>query len=289
MTKDMIDKEALTTLIAEHLEGTYHCNRVWDAWNVGTMSEEDFEPVGESDTPGEIADAIIAKLDAGRAARAQTPAAVEPVAWLHTNRLGGVQVFTTEPPPGLKERCQPLFTTTKAEPAPDAQTIEDAQLWRDHVGKLDALVTYCPTCCGGFTAKADMSRDEVIFDCGKTAGRVLATKASPADALDALSQAARDVVAERQRQISVKGWTSENDDEHVNDEIAALTCFYAMPEGVREWSAAETGYGDTWGDAIVPLGWDVDTGDRRRELVKSAALSLAEIERLDRTQKGGAA
>lgn len=74
------DREALADLIAEHLRGTYHCTRVWNAWNVGTMSQEDFEPIDESDTPGEIADAIIAKLDADRAARAQAPAAVEPVA-----------------------------------------------------------------------------------------------------------------------------------------------------------------------------------------------------------------
>ena len=69
-----LDREALVDLIAEHLRGTYHCNRVWEAWNIGTMSQEDFEPVDESDTPGEIADAIIAKLDADRAAQAQAPA-----------------------------------------------------------------------------------------------------------------------------------------------------------------------------------------------------------------------
>lgn len=74
------DREALTDLIAEQLRGTYHCNRVWEAWFVGTMSQRDFEPVYDSDTPGEIADAIIAKLDADRAARAQASAEVEPVA-----------------------------------------------------------------------------------------------------------------------------------------------------------------------------------------------------------------
>ncbi|MDR2331896.1 MAG: hypothetical protein LBE61_00270 [Burkholderiaceae bacterium] len=68
-----LDREALTDLIANQLRGTYHCNRVWEAWHVGTMRKEDFAPVDESDTPGEIADAIIAKLDADRAARAQAP------------------------------------------------------------------------------------------------------------------------------------------------------------------------------------------------------------------------
>ena len=53
----------------------------------------------------------------------------------------------------------------------DAATIKFAHLWRDHIGKLDALVTYCPTCCQGFAAKHEMSRDEVILTCGKAAGR----------------------------------------------------------------------------------------------------------------------
>lgn len=60
-----LDKEELAQLIASMLYGTYHCTRVWEAWNVGTMSRDDFEPVDESETPTEIADAII---DAIRAA-----------------------------------------------------------------------------------------------------------------------------------------------------------------------------------------------------------------------------
>jgi len=57
--------------------------------------------------------------------------------------------------------------------APQAKLadVQDAKHWRDHIGKLDALVTYCPTCCQGFIAKPEMNRDEVIFECGKTAGR----------------------------------------------------------------------------------------------------------------------
>lgn len=56
--------EALTELIAGLLGGTYHCTRVWEAWNVGTMSEDDFGPVDESDTPREIAEAVLALLAA---------------------------------------------------------------------------------------------------------------------------------------------------------------------------------------------------------------------------------
>lgn len=101
-----------------------------------------------------------------------------------------------------------------------------------------------------------------------------------------LSEAACDVIAERHRQVSSEGWTPEHDDEHVNDEIAAMAAFYAMPPGARDWPASETGYGDTLGEAIKPDGWDDKAGDRRRELVKAGALIIAEIERLDRAARG---
>lgn len=91
-----------------------------------------------------------------------------------------------------------------------------------------------------------------------------------------------DIIAERQRQVTTKGWTPEHDDEHVNDEIAAFAALYAMPEACRDWDASETGYGDTFGQAICPLDWVPKFGDRRRELVKAGALIVAEIERLDR-------
>lgn len=58
--QEPLSKEALTDIIAAGLGLTYHCTRVWSAWQVGTMSEHDFEPVDGSDTPAEIADAIIA-------------------------------------------------------------------------------------------------------------------------------------------------------------------------------------------------------------------------------------
>jgi hypothetical protein len=96
------------------------------------------------------------------------------------------------------------------------------------------------------------------------------------------SAAASDVLAERQRQIGAEGYAPEHDDEHVNGEIAAMAAFYAMPDGARDWPATETGYGETFGEAIKPDCWDAKTGDRRRELVKAGALILAEIERLDR-------
>ncbi|WP_143182249.1 ead/Ea22-like family protein [Serratia fonticola] len=97
-----------------------------------------------------------------------------------------------------------------------------------------------------------------------------------------LQPALADVMEERERQISAKGYHLDHDDTHVNDEIAALAAWYVMPPGAREWNTTSTGYGDTLGEAILP-GWNQPSGkDRRRELVIGAALIIAEIERLDR-------
>ncbi|HBN8069692.1 TPA: hypothetical protein L3749_001704 [Pseudomonas aeruginosa] len=100
-------------------------------------------------------------------------------------------------------------------------------------------------------------------------------------------QAWLDVQAERRRQVEAEGWTPEHDDEHACDEIAAFACFYAMPPAARDWDTSSTGYGDTLGEAILPEGWEPKTGDRRREMVKACALTLAEIERLDRAAAAG--
>ena len=51
-----------------------------------------------------------AEVEALRAAQGEQ----KPAAWLHKNRLGGVQAFTTEPPPGLKAQCQPLYASPVA-------------------------------------------------------------------------------------------------------------------------------------------------------------------------------
>ncbi|HDR9011045.1 TPA: ead/Ea22-like family protein [Burkholderia vietnamiensis] len=109
--------------------------------------------------------------------------------------------------------------------------------------------------------------------------RTASTIAGPCD----LPPAAIDVLMERRRQIAEKGWTADRDDGYVCGEIAALAAHYAMPPSVRDWPAADTGYGATFGQAILPEGWSAKIGDdRRRELVKAGALILAEIERIDR-------
>lgn len=97
-----------------------------------------------------------------------------------------------------------------------------------------------------------------------------------------MGQAVIDVLGERHRQIEEEGYTPDHDDEHACGEIAGLACFYAMPPAARDWVATSTGYGATLASAVLPEGWTAKTGERRDELVKAAALTIAEIERLDR-------
>lgn len=112
--------------------------------------------------------------------------------------------------------------------------------------------------------------------------------AGPEGCSISLTPAARDVLLERIRQVEEEGYDAQHDDEHVNDEIAAMAALFIMPEGARDWDATSTGYGDTLAQAMVPAQWYMPTfGDRRRDLVKGGALIQAEIERMDRAKAAG--
>ena len=84
-----------------------------------------------------------------------------------------------------------------------------------------------------------------------------------------------DVVAERQRQKTIEGWTPEHDDEHCNGELAMAAVCY-----INETGTVNRNGGKPWGWPWDASWWKPKT--RRRNLVKAGALILAEIERLDR-------
>lgn len=82
-------------------------------------------------------------------------------------------------------------------------------------------------------------------------------------------KAADDVLAERHRQIVSEGWTPDHDDGYKFGELAAAASCYAIGElRLGNWP--------------FELDWWKPSDDRRRDLVKAAALLLAEIERIDR-------
>ncbi|WP_202863795.1 DUF3850 domain-containing protein [Burkholderia gladioli] len=106
------------------------------------------------------------------------------------------------------------------------------------------------------------------------ANRLLAPAEAMASADAAvLTAAARDVLAERARQISVEGWTPEHDDQYVHQELErAAICYIVI--GPNRMSP------DDW--PFHPKYWK--PAEPRRELVKAAALLIAAIERLDRAE-----
>ena len=82
-----------------------------------------------------------------------------------------------------------------------------------------------------------------------------------------------EVAAERRRQTEAEGWTPEHDDEHSRGELARAAVCYADPfNEERENPPPKWPWEAKW--------WKPK--DRRRDLVRAAALIVAEIDRLDR-------
>lgn len=100
-----------------------------------------------------------------------------------------------------------------------------------------------------------------------------------------MNKAIQDVIAERQRQQAVEGWTPEHDDEHRSNELVSAAVEYASHVVGRSWvfesrpdiyAGEECSNDWPWDEA----GWK--TKSPRQDLVRAAALLIAEIERLDR-------
>lgn len=103
-----------------------------------------------------------------------------------------------------------------------------------------------------------------------------------------MSKAIEDVIAERRRQIEGEGWTLKHDDAHADFSLAKAACIYGVGATLGEPSRAVM---DEFGASGTP-GWMKDLwpfdikwwkpSTRRRDLIKAAALIIAEIERIDR-------
>lgn len=95
-----------------------------------------------------------------------------------------------------------------------------------------------------------------------------------------MSRAVKAVIAERRRQIEQEGWTPEHDDEHTDRSLAKAGALYAdvYAEGYK---AGDDELDDPPCDWPWADEWWKPKGPRR-DLVRAAALIIAEIERLDR-------
>lgn len=110
------------------------------------------------------------------------------------------------------------------------------------------------------------------------------------------TQAAIDVLSERQRQIDEEGWTPEHDDQHRRGELVAAALAYGTRATV--WLRLQTQGKDEGeialmaGRASLPATWPWEPKwwkphGLRRCLVIAAALIIAQIEALDRREAGG--
>jgi hypothetical protein len=104
-----------------------------------------------------------------------------------------------------------------------------------------------------------------------------------------MSKAAADVLAERRRQIEKEGWTPEHDDQHEDGDLAGAAAAYAYAGAIHERRYIKELHGPFTAQMILgglwPASWDWQwwkPKSRRRDLVRAAALIIAEIERLDR-------
>lgn len=89
------------------------------------------------------------------------------------------------------------------------------------------------------------------------------------------------VVIERIRQMHEEGWSPEHDDKHTNDELVRAAICYAASKGPHEMAEEDASFLLIW---PWDLHWWKPT-TRKRNLVKAAALILAEIERLERLEE----
>lgn len=98
-----------------------------------------------------------------------------------------------------------------------------------------------------------------------------------------------EIAAERCRQINVEGWTPEHDDQWRQGQMAGAAACYAM-HGLEIGDRIPEDNDDYLPERVAALTRDLWPWDRkwwkpanrRRDLVKAAALIVAEIERMDR-------
>lgn len=126
-------------------------------------------------------------------------------------------------------------------------------------------------------------------------GRAIATQVSAAIAGSSCSTewVMALIESERNWQKQAHGYTTSHDDEHADGALACAAAWYALPPTFMGLNAKFEPHNLCQISAIYPRGWErPSNGSRERELIKSAALIVAELERLRRANqnaKGGAA
>lgn len=111
-----------------------------------------------------------------------------------------------------------------------------------------------------------------------------------------MGSALNDIFVERQRQIEVEGWTPEHDDAHEQGALAIAGGWYAINADSHNWidvmgvagrpdssSKISAAFNEVNGYYAWPFGLEWwKPKNTRNDLVRAAALIVAEIERIDR-------
>lgn len=135
-------------------------------------------------------------------------------------------------------------------------------------------------CCGGAfigcynTIQSAKSAAQADYE-----ARILAALEPHPDPRDEVTDAARDVLAERARQISVELFHPRSDDAYQARDLASAAACYCF--AAAGYLMAHDGEPPKWWPWAKSW-WKPSKDVPRRDLVKAGALILAEIERLDR-------
>lgn len=91
------------------------------------------------------------------------------------------------------------------------------------------------------------------------------------------------IAAERERQVSVEGWTPEHDDGHVNGELAEAAHCYAATSVyfAKGWDVRRVIQYLSW---PWEVSWWKPSSDPVQNLAKAGALIAAEIDRRQRAK-----
>jgi hypothetical protein len=97
------------------------------------------------------------------------------------------------------------------------------------------------------------------------------------------------IAEERQRQITVEGWTAEHDSQHTRGELAFAAKSYAehaacQSAAKEQFAGVQTDYHPQWWP--WDMKWWKPSTDPIRNLAKAGALIAAEIDRLQRLNNG---
>lgn len=192
----------------------------------------------------------------------------------------------------MRQRCADALAA--AQPSAKALTDEQRNKVRDAIaetlgGAYDCLRVWSAWGVGTMSQDdfallvEDESRLAEITDAA--IGAILAAEQPSEDKRN--TAAARDVLAERRRQVTAEGWTPEHDDEHDEGELALAAAGYAQSASDQIQCVAKELDDSTLEDdgcpsSTFPHGWQFKAAPPRRMLVKAGALILAEIERIDR-------